>query len=111
MVEEINKDNWRECEDIQKWIDDRMKTIEPDDEYLEWYQDKYGNLDEEGKEGVLKSKHEADNWTREQWEEFFDLVIDAASIDFENSGKNFTEEELKELEKGLDGDINDDLFT
>lgn len=110
MTKEINKDNWRENEDIRKWLDSK-KEIEPDGEYLEWYQDKYGKLDDETKERVLKSKHESDNWTREQWENFIDLIMDAANIDFENLDKYFTEEQLKELEKGLDGDINEDLFT
>lgn len=52
-----------------------------------------------------------DEWTEEQWDDFWKLVEDVANIDLENLDKYFTEEQLKELEKGLDGDINDDLFV
>ena len=84
---------------------------ETDEEYLEWYQNKYGNLSEEGKKRVLDISHEMDEWTEEQWDDFWKLVEDVASIDLENLDKYFTKEQLKELEKGLDGDINDDLFA
>ena len=37
-----------------------------DEEYLIKYQEKYGKLDDEGKEYVLKCKKETDNMTEEE---------------------------------------------
>lgn len=98
-MKDVVMKNWHESEDIQKWIDNRMETIELDDEYLEWYQNKYGNLDEEGKEKVLKSKHEADNWTREQWEEFIDLVMEVGSVDLSDPANRWNGEDVGDLDE------------
>ena len=43
-----------------------------DEEYLIKYQEKYGKLDDEGKEYVLKCKKEADNMTEEEFQKMFE---------------------------------------
>ena len=43
-----------------------------DEEYLTKYQEKYGKLDDEGKEYVLKCKKEADNMTEEEFQKMFE---------------------------------------
>jgi len=47
-----------------------------DKEYLEKYQEKYGKLDNKGKEYVLKCKKEADNMTDEESQKIFEGWID-----------------------------------
>lgn len=47
-----------------------------DEEYLEKYQEKYGKLDDEGKEYVLKCKKEADNMTEEEFQKMFEGWFD-----------------------------------
>lgn len=47
-----------------------------DEEYLEKYQEKYGKLDDEGKEYVLKCKKEADNMTEEEFQKMFEDWFD-----------------------------------
>ena len=46
------------------------------EEYLEKYQEKYGKLDDEGKEYVLKCKKEADNMTEEEFQKMFEGWFD-----------------------------------
>jgi len=43
-----------------------------DKEYLLKYQEKYGKLDNKGKEYVLKCKKEADNMTNEEIQKIFE---------------------------------------
>ena len=59
-----------------------------DEEYLLKYQEKYGKLDNKGKEYVLKCKKEADNMTNEETknflyniEHFFDNTVVKKSYD------------------------------
>lgn len=47
-----------------------------DEEYLIKYQEKYGKLDDEGKEYVLKCKKEADNMTEEEFQKMFECWFD-----------------------------------
>jgi hypothetical protein len=47
-----------------------------DEEYLLKYQEKYGKLDNKGKEYVLKCKKEADNMTDEESQKIFEGWID-----------------------------------
>ena len=47
-----------------------------DEEYLTKYQEKYGKLDDEGKEYVLKCKKEADNMTEEEFQKMFEGWFD-----------------------------------
>ena len=47
-----------------------------DEEYLLKYQEKYGKLDNKGKEYVLKCKKEADNMTEEESQKIFEGWID-----------------------------------
>ena len=42
------------------------------EEYLTKYQEKYGKLDDEGKEYVLKCKKEADNIIEEEFQKMFE---------------------------------------
>ena len=46
------------------------------EEYLEKYQEKYGKLDDEGKEYVLKCKKEADNMAKEEFQKMFEGWFD-----------------------------------
>ena len=43
-----------------------------DEEYLEKYQEKYGKLNNKGKEYVLKCKKETDNMTEEEIQKMFE---------------------------------------
>lgn len=70
-----------------------------DEEYLEWYQNKYGKLSEEGKKRVLDISHEMDEWTEEQWDDFWKLVEEVGSVDLSDPANQWNGEDVGDLDE------------
>ena len=62
-----------------------------DEEYLEKYQEKYGKLNNKGKEYVLKCKKETDNMTEEEIQKMFEDWIDF-EISFNKDSPGYLED-------------------
>ena len=79
------------------------KNITSDRKYLEYYQWAYGKLSRKGKKSVLKTKHETDKYTEEDWKKFEEFLkgMDWPLIDevIENSKKGIVPEDAEELDK------------
>lgn len=62
-----------------------------DEEYLLKYQEKYGKLDDKGKEYILKCKKETDNMTDEEIQKMFEGWIDF-EISFNKDSPGYLED-------------------
>lgn len=74
-----------------------------DRKYLEYYQWAYSKLSRKGKKSVLKTKHETDKYTEEDWKKFEEILkgMDWSLIDeaIENSKRGIIPEDTEDLDK------------
>ena len=74
-----------------------------DRKYLEYYQWAYGKLSRKGKKSVLKTKHETDKYTEEDWKEFEEFLkgmdLDGITKTLKDCKKGILPDDVEELDK------------
>lgn len=98
-----NNDTNEIVEFIHKGWDWLINKKMSDRKYLEYYQWAYGKLSRKGKKSVLKTKHETDKYTKEDWKKFEEFLkgidLDGIHKTLEDCEKGIFPDDVEELDK------------